>query len=69
MMYDDKHIFINGESFRAAGKDAKLLRKLANEKTLSKALAAQRSDNAAELRQVWWEEGWWHSEASSAPSA
>ncbi|PUE37550.1 cupin domain-containing protein [Limnohabitans sp. Hippo4] len=69
MLFDAKHIFINGESFRAAGKDAKLLRKLANEKTLSKALAAQLSDNAAELMQAWWEEGWWHCEASSAPSA
>lgn len=61
MLFDAKHIFINGESFKAAGKDAKLLRKLANEKTLSKALAAQLSDNAAELMQAWWEEGWWHS--------
>ncbi len=69
MLFDAKHIFINGESFRAAGKDAKLLRKLANEKTLSKALASQLSDNAAELMQAWWEEGWWHCEASSAPSA
>jgi len=69
MLFDAKHIFINGESFRAAGKDAKLLRKLANEKTLSKASAAQLSDNAAELMQAWWEEGWWHCEASSAPSA
>ena len=69
MLFDAKHIFINGESFRAAGKDAKLLRKLANEKTLSKALAAQLSDNAAELMQAWWEEGWWHSAASSAQSA
>ena len=69
MLFDAKHIFINGESFRAAGKDAKLLRKLANEKTLSKALASQLSDNAAELMQAWWEEGWWHCEASSAQSA
>ena len=69
MLFDAKHIFINGESFRAAGKDAKLLRKLANEKTLSKALAAQLSDNAAELMQAWWEEGWWHSAASCAQSA
>jgi 50S ribosomal protein L16 3-hydroxylase len=61
MLFDAKHIFINGESFRAAGKDAKLLRKLANEKSLSKALASQFSDNAAELMQAWWEEGWWHS--------
>jgi len=61
MLFDEKHIFINGESFRAAGKDAKLLRKLANQKTLSKALAGQLSENAAELMKAWWEEGWWHS--------
>ena len=60
MLFDAKHIFINGESFRAAGKDAQLLRKLANQKQLSKGLAAQLSDNAAELMQAWWEEGWWH---------
>lgn len=59
MLFDDKHIFINGESFRAAGQDAKLLRKLANEKTLSAQQAALLSDNAAELMQAWWEEGWW----------
>jgi 50S ribosomal protein L16 3-hydroxylase len=61
MLFDAKHIFINGESFRAAGKDAKLLHKLANEKSLSKALASQFSDHAAELMQAWGEEGWWHS--------
>jgi 50S ribosomal protein L16 3-hydroxylase len=60
MLFDAKHIFINGESFRAAGQDAKLLRKLANDKILSSAQAAQLSDDAAELMQAWWEEGWWH---------
>lgn len=35
MNYDAKHLFINGQSFRCAGKDAKLLRKLADERTLS----------------------------------
>ncbi len=60
MLFDAKHIFINGESFRAAGQDAKLLRKLANNKILSSAQAAQLSDGAAELMQAWWEEGWWH---------
>ena len=59
MLFDAKHIFINGESFRAAGKDAKLLRKLANDKFLPSAHAAQLSENAAELMQAWWEEGWW----------
>ena len=60
MLFDAKHIFINGESFRAAGQDAKLLRKLANDKFLPSAHAAQLSENAAELMQAWWEEGWWH---------
>jgi 50S ribosomal protein L16 3-hydroxylase len=59
MLFDDKHIFINGESFRAAGQDAKLLRKLANDKFLPQVHAAKLSENAAQLMQAWWEEGWW----------
>ena len=60
MLFDAQHIFINGESFRAAGKDAKLLRQLASEKTLPASMAGQLSRNAAELMQAWWEEGWWY---------
>ena len=60
MLFDDKHVFINGESFRAAGQDAKLLRKLANDKFLPLKESAKLSANAAELMQAWWEEGWWH---------
>lgn len=59
MLFDEKHIFINGESFKAGGKDAKLLRKLANEKLLPATLVSQLSDDAAALMQAWWEEGWW----------
>ena len=62
MLFDPKHIFVNGESFRASGRDAKLLQKLANEKTLSAKEASILSAPAAELMQAWWEEGWWHSE-------
>jgi 50S ribosomal protein L16 3-hydroxylase len=40
MSYDAKHMFINGQSFQCAGKDAKLLRKLADSRCL----------NATELR-------------------
>ncbi|MGY6517002.1 winged helix domain-containing protein, partial [Vibrio parahaemolyticus] len=35
MMYDAQHIFINGESYRAGGKDATLMRRLANQRYLS----------------------------------
>jgi 50S ribosomal protein L16 3-hydroxylase len=61
MLFDSKHIFINGESFKAAGQDAKWLRKLANEKCLPAQIANQLSPNATELMQAWWEEGWWYS--------
>jgi len=62
MLFDAKHIFINGESFRASGRDAKLLQKLANEKFLSTKEAMNLSSNAMDLMQAWWEEGWWYSE-------
>ena len=32
MIYDKRHVFINGESFRAAGRDAKLMQALADAK-------------------------------------
>ncbi len=35
MSYDAKHMFINGQSFKCAGQDAKLLRKLADESMLN----------------------------------
>jgi 50S ribosomal protein L16 3-hydroxylase len=64
MLFDSRHVFINGESFRAGGTDAKVLRKLANEKTLSASWASKLSLDATELMQAWWEEGWWHVKAA-----
>jgi len=60
MLFDTKHIFVNGESFRAAGRDAKLLQKLANQKSLTFKETKGLSEDAAQLMQAWWEEGWWH---------
>lgn len=60
MLFDRHHIFINGESFKASGTDAKVLRKLANEKVLSADWACKLSPDAGELMRSWWEEGWWH---------
>jgi 50S ribosomal protein L16 3-hydroxylase len=64
MLFDAKHIFINGESFRAAGRDAKLLQKLANEKFLNANESKGLSKDAVQLMQAWWDEGWWQSSAS-----
>lgn len=34
MMYDEQHIYINGDSFRAGGADARLMRRLADQRVL-----------------------------------
>ena len=58
MLYDEKHIFINGESYLAAGKDAKLMQKLADERQLSHREVQQLSDDALELLSSWVDAGW-----------
>jgi 50S ribosomal protein L16 3-hydroxylase len=58
MMYDDHHVFVNGESFRAGGRDARLMRQLADERALPSRLVARLSDEAAELIDQWAEAGW-----------
>jgi 50S ribosomal protein L16 3-hydroxylase len=61
MMYDDKHIFINGDSYRAGGRDATLMRKLADQRSLAPADLARASDEALELLASWCDAGWAHS--------
>ena len=61
MMYDAKHIFINGESYLAGGKDAKLMQKLADTRRLSVREVQQFSDDALELLSDWVDAGWAHS--------
>jgi 50S ribosomal protein L16 3-hydroxylase len=60
MMYDDHHIFLNGESWRAAGKDAALMRQLANDRLLSSAELAKASPEALSLLMEWCDDGWLH---------
>lgn len=58
MMYDDRHIFINGDSFRAAGSDARLMRQLADQRTLPAQAVAKASGGAQELLADWFSAGW-----------
>ena len=58
MMFDASHIFINGESFLASGKDAKLLRQLANERVLDAGAFDKLSAQAHELLLDWQDAGW-----------
>lgn len=58
MMYDARHIFINGEAFRAGGADARLMRKLADQRRLGPRDLAQASEGALALLGDWIEAGW-----------
>lgn len=62
MLYDAKHIFINGESFRAGGRDAQLMRTLADQRYLLAADMARLSDDARHLASDWCEAGWLYAE-------
>jgi len=60
MLYDAHHVFINGESYRAAGRDATLMHQLADRRSLTAAEVARASQAARALLQVWCEDGWAH---------
>jgi 50S ribosomal protein L16 3-hydroxylase len=58
MMYDDRHVFLNGESFRAAGRDAQSMRRLADEGRLGADQVKRLSREARELMTQWVADGW-----------
>jgi 50S ribosomal protein L16 3-hydroxylase len=62
MAYDAQHVFINGESFLASGRDAQLMRSLADERVLGASKVKRLSAPARELVQDWMEAGWIHGE-------
>ena len=60
MMFDARHIFINGESLRAGGRDATLMQRLADQRYLAPADVARLSSEARCLLQDWQQAGWLH---------
>jgi len=58
MLYDDKHIFLNGDSWRASGQDARLMRLLADQRALTKAQVLSASPSARDLLLNWCKAGW-----------
>ena len=58
MMYDTKHIFINGESFRVSGRDAGVLRQLADDRCISAQKARSLSLDAKDALRDWASAGW-----------
>ena len=60
MLFDAHHVFINGESFLASGRDAQVMRTLANARRLSLADTKRLSAPARALLVDWCEAGWLH---------
>ncbi len=60
MLHDSRHVFINGEAWRAAGRDATLMRRLADQRRLLPREVASASDAARELLMAWCQAGWAH---------
>jgi 50S ribosomal protein L16 3-hydroxylase len=60
MMFDAKHVFINGEAFRAGGKDATLIRLLADQRRLNAAQVGALGVAAQALLLQWIAAGWVH---------
>jgi 50S ribosomal protein L16 3-hydroxylase len=62
MLYDDRHVFVNGESWRAGGRDATLLQRLADTRRLDAGDRARLSAGAAAIVRDWLDDGWLHAE-------
>jgi 50S ribosomal protein L16 3-hydroxylase len=62
MMYDDKHVYLNGDSWKVAGKDAKLLRKLADARRLATEDLTGLSPALATALGQFIEQGWIHAQ-------
>ncbi|HEY8357928.1 MAG TPA: cupin domain-containing protein [Ramlibacter sp.] len=60
MLHDGSHVFVNGESWRAGGRDATLMRRLADQRRLAPRELAGASDAARALLLSWCEAGWLH---------
>ncbi len=60
MMYDPQHVFVNGESFLAAGRDAQLMQQLANGRCLEASDVKRLSNAARGLVDGWCQAGWMH---------
>ena len=58
MLYDEEHVFVNGEATLAGGRDALLLRRLADQRFLNAATVARASRALKELLDDWCAAGW-----------
>ena len=64
MLYDAHHLFVNGESWRVGGRDARLLRQLADTRHLGAAERLRLGADARATLQEWLDDGWAHEETA-----
>ncbi|MFO1220906.1 MAG: cupin domain-containing protein [Burkholderiaceae bacterium] len=60
MMYDLRHVYLNGEAFTIAARDLRVMRKLADRRELSIAERGRLGSAARALIDQWAEAGWLH---------
>jgi len=65
MMHDSAHVFLNGESWRASGRDAVLMRRLADQRQLAATDVERASPAARGLLRDWCGAGWLHAQKES----
>lgn len=58
MLYDSHFVFINGESFRAAGLDVRLMQQMADQRRLGRAEVDRLSAGARSVLRDWIAQGW-----------
>jgi 50S ribosomal protein L16 3-hydroxylase len=64
MLYDAAHVYLNGEAFRASGRDASLMRRLADRRALGADEIARLSAAARDALEEWLASGWLHRDAA-----
>jgi 50S ribosomal protein L16 3-hydroxylase len=69
MLYDTHHVYINGESFIASGRDAQCLRRLADARQIEASDLRRLSRGARAIVQQWLAAGWAHERRAAAPKA
>ena len=60
MLYEDHHVFVNGDSLQVKGKDAKLLKLLADTRCLNDSQVHAASPDLQESLAEWFVAGWLH---------
>lgn len=67
MLYDGERVYLNGESYRVTGRDARAMRTLADRRQLGARAIARSSAEARTALDAWAQAGWLHAMQGEAP--